>query len=185
MSGLVSRWWRSSAFHAKPASSRKRCDASDSPCALFIALRSAPAQNTPPAPVRMAQRMFGSLSMRSQASAIPTSISGDSAFFASGRFIVTTRTCPCCSVSRCAIALQPFDDRAGGERAACAHRDQRGRATGALELVQRGGDQAAARRSNRMAERDRAAVDVDAVLVDLVLAGPVDDDRCECLVDLE
>src|SRR3954452_17561253 len=174
MSGLVSRWWRSSAFQARPASSRKRREESDSPWALFIALRSAPAQNTPPAPVRIAQRISGSLSMRSQASAIPTSISGDSAFLASGRFIVTTRTCPCCSVSRCAIALQPFDDRAGGERAARAHRDQRSRPAGALELVQSSRDQAAAGRSNRMAERDGAAVDVDAVLVDLVLAGPVD-----------
>src|SRR4051794_12858427 len=184
MSGLVSLWCRSKAFHASPASSRKRLDASDSPWALFIALRSAPAQNTPPAPVSTAQRICGSLSMRSHASAIPTSISGESAFLASGRFIVTTRTWSCNSVSRWAMVrraplarrgLEPFDDGAGRQCTAGAHRDECGRPAGPLQLVQRGGDEPAAGRPDGMAEGDRAAVDVDLVHVDLVLPAPVDD----------
>jgi hypothetical protein len=55
-------------------------------------LRSAPEQNAPPAPVRMAQRMSALLSTSSQASAIPCIISPDSAFLASGRFMVTIST---------------------------------------------------------------------------------------------
>jgi hypothetical protein len=40
--------------------------------------------------------------------------------------------------------LDPLDDRAGGQRTARAHRDQRGALVGALEFVQRGGDELAA-----------------------------------------
>ncbi len=41
--------------------------------------------------------------------------------------------------------LDPLDDRAGGQRAAGAHRDQRRALVGALQLVERGGDQAGCR----------------------------------------
>ena len=55
----------------------------------------------------------------------------------------------------------------------------------ALELVQGGGDQPGAGGADRVAEGDRAAVDVDLVHVDPVLAGPREDDGGERLVDLE
>ena len=53
-----------------------------------------PAQNVPPAPVRMAQRMSSFASISTQASAMPTSMGPDSAFLASGRFMVTTAVDP-------------------------------------------------------------------------------------------
>ena len=55
----------------------------------------------------------------------------------------------------------------------------------ALELVEGGGDQAGAGGADGVAERDGAAVDVDEVQVDVVLAGPGEHHRRERLVDLE
>ena len=80
-----------------------------------IALRSMPAQNVPPAPVRMAQRMSSLPSISSQASFIPTSIGRLSAFFASGRFIVTMAVAPSRSNVRCSVDI---DDTvpSGGRR---------------------------------------------------------------------
>ena len=68
-----------------------------------IALRSMPAQNVPPAPVRMAQRMSSLPSISSQASFMPTSMGRLSAFFASGRFIVTMAVAPSRSNVRCSV----------------------------------------------------------------------------------
>ena len=62
-----------------------------------------PAQNVPPAPVRMALRMSSLASISTHASAIPTSIGRLSAFFASGRFIVTMAVWPRCSNVRCSV----------------------------------------------------------------------------------
>ena len=69
--------------------------------------------------------------------------------------------------------------------AAATHRYQRRLPSRALELVQSGGDQPAAGRAHRMAERDGAAVDVDLVPVDAVHLLPGTDDRRERLVHLE
>src|ERR1700753_757735 len=69
------------------------------------------------------------------------------------------------TVTRAESALDSFDDGAGGQRAARAHGDQRGGLIGALQLVQRGGNQATAGRADRVAQRDRAAIDVDTVHV--------------------
>ncbi len=55
-----------------------------------IALRSAPAQKAPPAPVRMTTRTSGSVLARSHACSMSCSISPESALRASGRFSVTT-----------------------------------------------------------------------------------------------
>ncbi len=68
-----------------------------------MALRSMPAQNVPPAPVRMAQRMSSLLSISSQASFMPTSMGRLSAFFASGRFMVTMAVAPSRSNVRCSV----------------------------------------------------------------------------------
>src|SRR5688572_2934864 len=59
-----------------------------------IAFRSAPAQKTSPLPVNTATRSSGSSSSWRQARYMPASIPGLSAFFASGRFKVTTSTWP-------------------------------------------------------------------------------------------
>src|SRR5690242_10794278 len=97
ISGLV-RW--------RPLSSGSITDASQSPprspgCARLISLRSAPAQNAPPAPVSTQTRMPGSPSTWSQAWRISAIIGPVSALRASGRFIVTIRTCSRRSMSAC------------------------------------------------------------------------------------
>jgi hypothetical protein len=61
---------------------------------LVPALRSMPAQKVSPRAVSTAQRSVSSLSSSRQARYIPTSMGGLKAFFASGRFRVTIRTCP-------------------------------------------------------------------------------------------
>src|ERR1700741_1072562 len=80
--------------------------------------------------------------------------------------------------------LNALDDGSGGQRAPGAHGDQRGALIGALQLVQCGGDQPAARAAPRGPKRDRAAVDVDPGHVRLVYPRPGQHDRCERLVDL-
>ena len=61
-------------------------------CELVIALRSAPAQNAPPAPVSTQTRISWSLSTVSQACLISSIIGPLSALRACGRFIVTIST---------------------------------------------------------------------------------------------
>ena len=68
---------------------------------LFIDLRSAPAQNAPPAPVRMHTRTSGSEFTRSQACSMIASISPESALRTSGRFMVTTSVWPTSSTRQC------------------------------------------------------------------------------------
>src|SRR5215472_5179329 len=98
-SGLVSR---------RPLSSASITDRSKSPspnespgCAVVIDLRSAPAQNAPPAPVSTATLICGSASTSSQAWRISVIIGPLSALRASGRFIVTMSTWPRRSMSAC------------------------------------------------------------------------------------
>jgi MarR family transcriptional regulator, transcriptional regulator for hemolysin len=62
-----------------------------------------------------------------------------------------------------AVASQALDDGGGGHRAARAHGDQRRGRAAPLEFVQRGGEQPRAGAAHRVAEGDRAAVDVDPV----------------------
>src|SRR5258708_5335028 len=92
ISGLVSR---------RPLSRDSTTDRSGLPvrnvspgCELVLAFRSAPAQKAPPAPVRTATRISGSLSTSSQAWRIRAIMGPLSALRASGRFIVTIRTWP-------------------------------------------------------------------------------------------
>jgi len=100
ISGLVRR---------RPLSSGSITDTSSSPSRApgwsdVIALRSAPAQNAPPAPVSTQTRMSGSLSVMSQACCISAIIGPLSALRACGRFIVTISTCPRRSMSACGAA---------------------------------------------------------------------------------
>ena len=68
------------------------------------------------------------------------------------------------------FSSEALDEGAGAEAAAAAHGDQRAATAGALELVERGGDQAVAGAAGRVAERDRAAVRVHALGDRLALA---------------
>ena len=81
--------------------------------------------------------------------------------------------------------LDALDDRDVGLAAALAHRLQAVAAAGALELVQQRGHQPGAGRAERVAERDRAAVDVDLGEVGAGLLLPREHDRRERLVDLD
>src|SRR5277367_3857781 len=80
--------------------------------------------------------------------------------------------------------LDALDDGAGRQRTTGTHGDQSRALVGALQLVQRGGDQPAAGAAHRMTERDRAAVDVDLVHVRVVHPRPGQHDGGERLVDL-
>src|SRR3546814_6582823 len=76
-----------------------------------------------------------------------------------------------------------LDDDRRRHAAGGAHGDQAALQVTALQLVEHGADQDRASRADRMAERDRAAVDVDLVAVDLQIADELFDDDCECLID--
>src|SRR5215467_14653250 len=77
--------------------------------------------------------------------------------------------------------LDALEHGAGAEAAAAAHRHQPELPVDALELVQRSRDQPRAGRTHRVAEGDRAPVRVDPRHVQLHLAFPREDDRCERL----
>src|SRR5689334_20581082 len=80
---------------------------------------------------------------------------------------------------------EPFDDRGVGHATALAHRLQTPPAAGALELVEQCGHELRAGAAERVADRDRAAVDVHLAHVRVVLLLPREHDRCERLVDLD
>ena len=61
----------------------------------------------------------------------------------------------------------PLDDGRGAHAAADAQRDQRSRFVGALEFVEHGTENHRTGSAERMAERDRAAIDVDLGGVDV------------------
>ncbi len=114
MTGLRGRWWRSIAFQCRSGSAFRR-SRYRSPAIPFpaSALRSIPAQKSPPAPVRTTERTVSSASASSQPSYSPTSSGSESAFFASGLFMVSTIVAPCRSAVRCSvppIAVLPSQD---------------------------------------------------------------------------
>src|SRR5689334_11991037 len=78
--------------------------------------------------------------------------------------------------------LDALDQRAGSGAAGGAHRHEADLLVGALELVQQRRDQPRAARSERVAERERAAVDVHAIPVRVQLTTPRRDDRAERFV---
>src|SRR5262245_54193644 len=80
---------------------------------------------------------------------------------------------------------EPFGDGGVGEAGALAHRLQAVTAAGALELVEQRGHEPRAGAAERVPERDRTAVHVDALHVGVVLLRPREDDRRERLVDLD
>src|SRR5258708_28023902 len=80
------------------------------------------------------------------------------------------------------VGSDPLDQRRGAEPPAAAHRHEADLLVGALELVQQRGDQTRAGRAEGVAERHRAAVDVDAVHVGLELTAPGGDYEREGLV---
>src|SRR5215470_655668 len=90
--------------------------------------------------------------------------------------------------SRSAIGgtrLESFDDRRDSLPEADAHRLQSVALACPLELVEQRGHQLGARAAEGMAERDRAAVDVDPAHVRVILALPRQYHGRERLVDLD
>src|SRR4051812_10090033 len=79
----------------------------------------------------------------------------------------------------------PLEDRPGRHRSASTHGDERAGAVGALELVERGGDQPGPGGADRVPQCDRAAVDVGALERCTGLLRPGQDDGRKRLVDLE
>jgi len=72
---------------------------------LVMALRSAPAQNDPPAPVRRQERISALPSTSFQASRMIAIIGAVSALRAAGRFIVTTKVAPWRSTKQCGSSV--------------------------------------------------------------------------------
>src|SRR5215210_15731 len=88
------------------------------------------------------------------------------------------------STSGSRLGAVDLDDDGIALAAAAADRRAAEAAAPALELVDEGADDAGSRGADRMPERDRAAVHVHLLLVDLQHAHRVDRDRREGLVDL-
>src|SRR5688500_5338959 len=83
-----------------------------------------------------------------------------------------------CDASAGLVRLRdPFDDGGVGHAAAFAHGLEAVAATGALELVEQGGEQLGARAAERVTEGDGAAVHVHALHVGLELLLPCEHDR--------
>src|SRR5437588_2684999 len=82
------------------------------------------------------------------------------------------------------VVSQPLDDGHVGLAAPFAHGLEAVAAAGSLELVQQRGHQPRPGGTQRMTQRDGAAVDVDLVEVSACLLLPCQHDGCECLVDL-
>src|ERR1700688_1869153 len=78
-----------------------------------------------------------------------------------------------------------LDDRRGAHAAADAQRHQGCGLVGALELVEHGAENHRARRAERMAERDGAAIDVDLRIVDVEGLDVAQHDRRKGFVQLE
>src|SRR5262245_32802833 len=78
-----------------------------------------------------------------------------------------------------------FEDRRQALADADAHRRDPVAAAAAAELVKEGGGEAGAGAAERVAEGDRAAVDVEPLLVDPELADAGEDLRGEGLVELD
>src|SRR5258706_8140910 len=81
--------------------------------------------------------------------------------------------------------LQRFEHPGRALAAADAHRDDREATAAPAQLVQRGRRQLRTGATERMAERDRTAVDVDAIVGDAELALAVHRLRRERFVELE
>src|SRR4051794_21282760 len=83
------------------------------------------------------------------------------------------------------IFLDAFDDGRGAHAAADAQRDQRRRLVGALQFVEHGAQYHGAGSTERMAERDRAAIDVDLGAIDIEGLHVAQHDRRKGFVQLE
>src|SRR5215207_2704034 len=89
------------------------------------------------------------------------------------------------AVARRSERSDPLDERAGAQPAAATHRDERQRPVGAFELVHGFRHEERTGASERVAQRDCAAVGVGALEIGAELALPREHHRCERLVDLD
>src|SRR5688500_982236 len=111
---------------------------------------STPAQNPRPAARSTTTCVSGSRPAAVTASASANQPATGSAL--TGGWSIATTTTPGSAVSVETLMSDPLDDRARGERATSAHRDQRGGAVAAFQLVQRGRDQPCAGAADGVAE---------------------------------
>src|SRR5579871_5174820 len=79
----------------------------------------------------------------------------------------------------------PLDDGRGAHAAADTQRHQRGLLVGALELVEHGAQNHRAGSAERMAERDRAAIDIDLGIVDVECLNVAQHHRGKGFVEFE
>src|SRR5882672_6405026 len=87
--------------------------------------------------------------------------------------------------SRRAKRLNPLDDDGRRHAAGGTHCHQAALEIAPLQFVEHGADQDRAGGANGMAERDRAAIDVDLVAVELEIPDELFGDNRKGLVDLE
>src|SRR5690606_4144983 len=81
--------------------------------------------------------------------------------------------------------LDPFDDRRGAHARADAQRDESGVEIAALQFVEHGAENDRAGRAERMAHRNRTAIDVDLVVRNIERLHVAQHDRSEGFVELE
>src|SRR5258705_584418 len=81
-------------------------------------------------------------------------------------------------------ALDPLDDDRGRHAARGAHRHQAALEVAPLQLIKDRADQDRTGRADPMAQRDRAAVDVDLVAIELEVPDELFGDHPKRLVDL-
>src|SRR5580704_13785122 len=150
-----------------------------------MALRSAPAQkDLSPAPVITTARTSASCCASSSASPTPMLTAPLTQLRASGRLIVMTRTSPRRSVSTAAsVTAVPRWWRWPGRR--LTHRLQAVTNSLVPHVIQHRGHDPGTGSAERVAERDRAAVGVELLLVGADVFQPGQWHRCKGLVDFE
>src|SRR6202012_1276848 len=129
---------------------------------------SIPAQKPRPAPVRTTACTARSAAKSPSVWANSACMASLMAFSRSGRFSRTVAT-PWCvrSCPKVPGMSNPLDDRRGTHAPARAHCHQSRCQIAALELIEDGADQHGTSGADRVAERDRPAVDVDEIGIDV------------------
>src|SRR5271165_212761 len=161
-------------------------------------LRSAPPENPSLLEVKTAPLIVASVASFAIVSTMVDSsamTSGVSTFIDRSGISQVTRAMPSASVSKRKLASfmimdlrfgsHAFDDRGGAHAAADAQGDERRALAGALEFIERGAEDHRSRRAERVAHRDRPAVDVDLARIDVESLAEAQHDRRKSLVALE
>src|SRR6516164_3538490 len=87
--------------------------------------------------------------------------------------------------SRSSLSSDPLDDDRRRHAAGSAHGHQAALEIAALQFIEKRADQDRTGGADGMAERDRSAIDVDLVAIELEVANILLRNHCEGLIDLE